>query len=192
MSPDPIGLPPSLEGEIRRLDATLKRLLESGVQMSGPGWYERFKARQAEIRENQQQAERTRSEVERILPQLLDLYLEGSDDVRALIRDLLAQCHWVRWSLGPDMSHRPASNDEVRRLLALFSMKDQEGDWRDAILWLGAVCSRAVAAGLDLAPALRAIAQLSSDTPRFKGHRSTRVMMLDYAARVEGEAAPKA
>jgi hypothetical protein len=192
MSRGPAGLPQSVEGEIRRLDSELRRLLASGVDMSGPGWFARFKARQAEIRESHPEADRIRDEAERILPQLLDLYVDCGDADRAALRDLLAQCHWVRWSLGRDLarSDGPMTEDDLRQQLVLFSMKDQERDWRDAMLWLEAICRRAGAAQLNLAERLRDMARLSSDDPRFKGHRSTRAMMLHYAARAEGAAAP--
>ena len=196
MSPtiDRSGLPSFLENEVRRFDAELKQLLELGLTMSGPGWFAKFKARQAELRERHQDKERVRREADRLLPELLGLYLDGGDADRAFIRGLLEQCRWFRWSLGWNVA-RPEermTEDDLRRQLAIFSMKDQGSDWRDAILWLDGICRRAGASRLDLAKHLRDIAQLSSDAARFKGQRSTRAMMLDYAARAEGGSAPKA
>jgi hypothetical protein len=185
--PHPSGVPSSLEREIRRFDAELKRLIEVGVDMSGPGWFERFKARQAEMRESREEKEKVRSEADQLLPELLDLYLGGSDVTRGSIRALLAQCRWFRWSLGWNLARKEAmTEDELRRILALFSMKDQGSDWRDAIVWLHGICRRAAASGMDLAGLLREAARRSADVSPFNGRPSTRQMMFDYASRAEG------
>jgi hypothetical protein len=183
----PSGVPSFLASEIRRFDAELKRLIEVGVDMSGTDWFERFKARQAEIREHDQEKERVRREADQLLPALLDLYLGGGDAERESIRALLAQSRWFRWSLGWNLARTETmTEDDLRRTLALFSMKDQGSDWRDAIVWLDGICRRATVSGLNLARLLRETAQLSADVSRFDGQRSTRRMMLDYAARIEG------
>ena len=62
-------------------------------------------------------------------------------------------------------------------LVIVFSMKDQARDSRDALLSLQEICRAAAAAGVDLEPALRDVAAMSSRVDRY-GMGSTSDMLL--------------
>ena len=66
--------------------------------------------------------------------------------------------------------------------------------WRAAMLWLDQLCASAQKSGVAVADALIETAGLSSDAIRFaqaRMGRSTRDMLIDYAARYGGRPAPR-
>src|SRR5262249_6324895 len=66
-----------------------------------------------------------------LLPELLDLYINGRDQDREALRGLLARCPTFRWGFGWGLASHIATADDARRALAVLSMKDGGSDWRD-------------------------------------------------------------
>jgi hypothetical protein len=178
----------SLEAGIRPLNEELRALVDFGVEMSGPGWFEKFKARAAEYREQEPEREAKRQETDRFLPELLDLYRTGADDDREWVRDLLRACPTFRWGFGWRIASPkpPVSAEDMIKALALLSIKDGGADPRDQQVLLDKLCAATRQSGLDLPPLLRKAAAWSSGEARFPPMRSTRALLLDYAERLVG------
>jgi len=178
----------ALEDAIRKLDNELRALIDLGLKMSGPGWFEKFKARAAAYREQEPEREAKRQETDRFLPELLDLYMTGADDDRQWVRDLLRECPTFRWAFGWRIASPkpPVGAQDMIKALALLSMEDGGADPRDQQVLLDKLCAAARQSGLDLPPLLRQAAAWSSDEARFPPMRSTRALLLDYAERFAG------
>ena len=71
----------------------------------------------------------------------------------------------------------PTDEENLRRHLLLFSLKDQGRDSRDALLCLQDLCREARSAGVNPGPVLREVAELSSHRNKY-GMGSTREMLL--------------
>jgi hypothetical protein len=178
----------ALEDAIRQLNDELRALVDFGVKMSGPGWFEKFKARAAEYREQEPEREAKRRETDRFLPELLDFYMTGADDDRQWVRDLLRACPTFRGAFGWRIASPkpPVGAEDMIKALALLSMEDGGADPRDQQVLLDKLCAGARESGLDLPPLLRQAAEWSSDEARFPPMRSTRALLLDYAERFAG------
>ena len=178
----------SLEAGIRRRNEELRALVDFRVEMSDPGWFEKFKARAADYREREPQREAKRQETDRFLPELLNVFMTGADDDRQWVRDLLRACPTFRWALGWRIAcpKPPVSAGDMIKALALLSMKDGGADPRDQQVLLDKLCAAARQSGLDVPPLLRHAAAWSSDEARFPPMRSTRALLLDYAERFAG------
>ena len=178
----------ALEDAIRKLDNELRALIDLGLKMSGPGWFEKFKARAAAYREQEPEREAKRQETDRFLPELLDLYMTGADDDRQWVRDLLRECPTFRWAFGWRYASPkpPVTAEDMIKALVLLSMEDGGADPRDQQVLLDKLCAAARQSGLDLPPLLRQAAAWSSDEARFPPMRSTRALLLDYAERFAG------
>ena len=174
-----------LEEAVRRSDGELRRLNGSRVDLSGPGLLDRMRAAAEIYRRQESEREAARQEADRLLPQLLDLYVNGGDADREWIRELLHACPTFRWALGWEVAEPqpPIGPEEAAQALALFSMKDGGADYRDQIVWLDELCAALRKSALELPPLLRQAAGWSSDTPHFPPARSTRALLLDYARR---------
>jgi len=175
-----------LSETIRAFDARLRSLCDLGVDLTGPGVLERLRARRDAMRRQYAELEDAQRDADRLLPALLDLYLNGSDVDRQGLRDLLLECRSFRWGFGWGLFDRIATADEARAALAVFSMKDGGGDPRDQIVALDRLCAVLRRAGLPVASLLAEAAAWSSDAPRFANARSTRALLLDYAQRAGG------
>ena len=173
------------EALIRCLDRRLAALTRIGVEMKGPGWFERFRARAAQMRAQEPEKERVRAAIDTLLPQLLDLHTRGDDADRQRIRDILRECPAFRWALGWPVARpkSPVTPQAALSALALLSMKDGGADWRDQQVWLDGLCKSVLTSNLDLPPLLRQAASWSSDVQRFSGAASTRALLLRYAER---------
>jgi hypothetical protein len=171
-----------LRDAIGALDARMRRLMDFGIDLSRPGVLERMRARKDEMRRQQDELEETQREADRqLLPEMLDLYCNGSDGERRQMRDLLLQHRSFRWGFGWGLADRITTADDARNALAVLSMKDGGADWRDQIValdHLGAVMRRA---GLPSAQLFAEAAAWSSDVARFPTARSTRALLLDRA-----------
>jgi hypothetical protein len=135
------------------------------------------------VRRQQAELEKTQTEADQWLPEMLDLYRSGSDADRQWMRELLHQCRSFRWGFGWDLIDRIASAEDARNVLAVFSMKDGGSDWRDQIVAHDHLCAVLLRAGLPVAPLLTEAAAWSSDVARVPNARSTRALLLDYARR---------
>ena len=184
-----IHMPPhdhrSLSEAIRAFDARLRALSGSGIDLSGPGLLERLRASRDERRRQFAELENTQRKTDRLLPEMLDLYLNGSDADRDRLRDLLLECRSFRWGFGWGLIDRIASENDARDALAVFSMKDGGSDSRDQIVALDHLCAVMRRVGLPVASLLAEAAAWSSNTPRFPKARSTRSLLLHYAQRFQ-------
>ncbi len=173
----------SLPEAIRAFDAKLLVLSNSGIDLSSPGLLQRLRAGRDERLRRFAELEDMQREADRLLPEMLDLYINGSDADRNGLRELLLECRSFRWGFGWGLSDRIATEADGRNALAVFSMKDGGGDGRDQIVALDHLCAAMRRAGLPVAALLPEAAAWSSDSPRFANSRSTRALLLDYAQR---------
>jgi hypothetical protein len=112
-----------------------------------------------------------RSVTEVLLDALIRAYQSPDEDARRAIRRLFSTYRHFAWAAT--LSVTPNPEIDFRRHLILFSMRDQGEDSRDALLELQELCRQARAAGVNSAPILREVAQMSSDENRY-GMGSTR------------------
>ena len=175
-----------LEEAVRRIDGELRRLIGTGVKLSGPGLLDRLRAAGEAYRRQESEREAAQQEADRLLPELFGLYTEGGADDRAWVRELLQTCPSFRWALGWDVAGQrtPLTPEEASKVLAVFSMKDGGADPRDQKVWLDGFCAHLRESGLDVPSLLRQAAELSSDRPRFPPMPSTRALLLATAERL--------
>jgi len=175
----------SLPEAIRAFDAKLLVLSNSGIDLSAPGLLERLRAGRDERLRRFAELEDMQREADRLLPKMLDLYINGSDADRNGLRELLLECRSFRWGFGWGLIDRIASENDARDALAVFSMKDGGSDSRDQIVALDHLCAVMRRVGLPVASLLAEAAAWSSNTPRFPKARSTRSLLLHYAQRFQ-------
>jgi hypothetical protein len=174
-----------IERAMAPLDAAIGPIAKSGIDLSRPGWVEKLRALKPLPEPWQPALDRAgvREEADTLVAEIIDRYAAGSGAEREAIRALFSKFDSFGWAVT--LPHEPMNSELLRKTLLLFSIKDQEKDWRDAIVWLDGICARAAAAGLPLAKMLAEAAALSSDVPPFGQRRSTRKMLADYAERFE-------
>ena len=175
-----------LSEAIHAFDARLRVLSDLGIDLSRPGreLLADLRARRDELRQQHEECERVQREADRLLlPELLDLYRNGRDEDREFIRDLLRRCPSFRWGFGWGLDSRLAGEEDARRALAVFSMKDGGSDYRDQIVAIDHLSATMRGLGLPVAALLTETASLSSDVARFPPARSTRALLLDRAQR---------
>ena len=173
---------------IRAFDEKMRVLCDYGIDMSlpGPALLADLRARRDERRRQFEELEATQREADRLLlPELFDLYCNGGDADRQQIRDLVWQCRSFRWGFGWGLVRRIANADDTSKALAVLSMKDGGSDYRDEIVALDNLCAAMRRAGLPIAALLTEAASWSSDIARFPPSRSTRALLLHYAARFD-------
>jgi hypothetical protein len=118
-----------------------------------------------------------RFETDALLKALAAEYQSSDEETRKAIRRLFTCYQNFAWAASFRVS--PSTKIGFRQDLIRFSMLDQGKDSRDALLALRALCEQAQAAGIDLKPILREVAELSSDENKY-GMGSTK-RMLDEA-----------
>jgi hypothetical protein len=118
-----------------------------------------------------------RSNTEMLLDAMIREYQIADEDTRRAMRRLFSTYRHFAWAAM--LSGAPTTERDFRSHLILFSLRDQGEDSRDALLTLQELCRQARAAGVDSAPILREVAQISSDENRY-GMGSTR-SQLDAA-----------
>jgi Protein of unknown function (DUF3565) len=118
-----------------------------------------------------------RPDAESLLMELVRAYEQGDADARAEIRADFNRYTSFAWAASLPAGVRRDSADGFRTRLLHFSMRDQERDPRDATLWLDDLVRTALAAGVDVAPILREVAELSA-TEDVYGWGSTRDWLL--------------
>jgi hypothetical protein len=112
-----------------------------------------------------------------VLRTLLDAYEEGPEPVRVAVRGLFDRYSSFRWAAH--LPREPMTAEVFRGNLILLSARDQGADTRDEILWLQALCDEARTAGIDTAPILREVADMSSGIDRY-GMGSMRTILVVY------------
>ena len=165
----------NLELQMMELDERLRPIAQRRVDVTQPGWWERLQAGGAPL----DQAG-VRAAAERLVQAFLGAYVQGTDERRAAIRRMFAEYRSFAWAATLPVPRTTAQG--LRQHLILFSMQDQGQDSRDALLTLQEICREASAAGLDTAPVLLEVAELSSSINKY-GMGSTRDMLLNQRVR---------
>jgi hypothetical protein len=160
--------------QIHELDLRLRPIAGRPVDVTRPGWAERLRANPAPLDEAG-----VRQAAEQLLGDLVSAYAQGPEATRTAIRRLFAQHPSFAWAAT--LSSSPASREDFRRRLILFSIQDQGRDSRDALLNLQDLLREAAGAGLDTDPALREVAAMSSEVDRY-GMGSTRDLLLKHVS----------
>ena len=158
------------ELQMMELEERLRPIAQRPVDITHPGWLERLQTGRPPLDEAG-----VRDAAERLLSALIVAYAQGGEETREAVRRLFTEYRSFAWAAAlPDP---PTSPVGLRRHLIVFSMKDQARDSRDALLTLQEICRAAAAAGVDLEPALRDVAAMSSRVDRY-GMGSTSDMLL--------------
>jgi hypothetical protein len=174
--------------EIRRFDQCLRPIAKGpGIDITTPGWSKRLRQYPQEAWVPPLDRAGIRVEAERLLVELVEAYAEGTEAGRKEIRELFRTYDSFRWAAA--LPHEPMTGERLRQQLVLFSIKDQESDARDAILWLDRLCAEAAAAHLALVPLLEEVAVMSSTENRFPPLRygSTRDMLESRIRRIQAK-----
>ncbi|HEY7593862.1 MAG TPA: hypothetical protein VH969_11955 [Actinophytocola sp.] len=116
---------------------------------------------------------------EMLLRALLAHYADGDDATRVTIRRILRDNQSFLWA-----AHVPweATTGGVRLQVLWLSARDGGMDMRDEIVSLDHLCTRAGNAGIEIAPILREVAELSGDEDR-QGMGSMKELLLSRAHR---------
>lgn len=158
-----------IKGAIARLDEKLAPIANRPIDISDPNWLGKI----IKVPPDLDEAD-IRSQVETLLMEVLALYVQSDEMTRASLRDLFHEYKAFSWAAAIPQELTPQG---FRHQLLLFSLKDQERDPRDAILWLQDICRNAQSAGVELSPILDEVGQLSSEINRF-GMGSTKALIL--------------
>ena len=117
-----------------------------------------------------------KAQTEGLLSELIEYYPNTDAETRGAIRTLFEEHPSFTWAAT--LPYQPVTDESFRAHLILFSIKDHERDTRDAIVLLYEICEKAEAAGMNLGPIFKEVAELSSDVNKY-GMGSTRSMLRD-------------
>jgi hypothetical protein len=156
--------------KIAELEERLRPIADRPVDITKPGWLTLLRHSPHPLDEAA-----ARPEVESLLSEMIVEYQKCGEESRAAIRKLFEKHSAFAWAAA--LPFAPVTEEYFRRHMVLFSMKDLGRDTRDAILWLKDLCQTATAAGVNTAPILRQIAELSSHQNRH-GMGSARSLLL--------------
>ncbi len=156
---------------ITELEERLRPIANRPVDITKPGWLTLLRHFPHPLDEAA-----ARPEVESLLTEMVVEYQKCGEESRAAIRKLFERHSAFAWAAT--LPFAPVTEENFRRHLVLFSMKDLGRDTRDAILWLQDLCQTATAAGVNTAPILSQIAELSSSENRH-GMGSARSLLLE-------------
>lgn len=123
-------------------------------------------------------------ESEALLWELIAVYQAGNEECRQGIRKLFARCE--AFTGAACVRINPEPTDGFRLGLLLFSMRDQWPDGREALRTLRLSCWLARKQGLDRAPVLREVAEMSSDLDKH-GMGSTKEMLSNASSLARDE-----
>jgi hypothetical protein len=143
-----------LEETVALLDLCLEPIAKRPVDLSDPAWQEKLRAAEPLDEAG------IRAEAEEALRALLDRYEHGDAETRAAVRGLFDRHTSFCWA-----AHLPGA--DLRTRLLHLSARDHGRDTRDEILALNDICTEARAAGVDLRPLLREVAELSSTVDKY-------------------------
>jgi hypothetical protein len=155
-----------LELQVIDIDDRLLPIATRPVDLTDPNWMTLLTKSKHPLDEAG-----VRSITEVLLESLICEYQTSDEVARRTIRRLFYTYRHFAWAAT--LSVTPTTEGDFRKHLTLFSMRDQGEDSRDALLELQELCTQARAAGVNTAPILREVAQMSSDENRF-GMGSTR------------------
>jgi hypothetical protein len=158
------------ELRIRALEQRLRPIADRPVDITKPGWGARLAHSPHPLDEAG-----VRREAEMLLEEVIGFYRVCGDQDREAIRTLFEKYRAFAWAAS--LPFGPTNEENLRRHLLLFSMKDQGSDSRDALLWLQDLCREARNAGVNPTPALREVSELSNDRNKY-GMGSTRDMLI--------------
>lgn len=159
-----------LEFRMLRLDERLRAIARRPVDITSPNWVADLRQRPHPLDEAG-----VRGEAETLLADLVQVYEQSEEGVRGMIRKWFADYGAFAWAAA--IPGAPTTEANFRRHLILFSMNNLGADTRDAILVLQDLCRQARAAGVDVVPVLRAVAEMSGVEDRF-GMGSARLLLL--------------
>ncbi len=159
-----------LELRIIDLEDRLRPIADRPVNITEPGWARRLTQAPHPLDEAG-----VRSMVEALLDELFSAYQTADQEGRQALRNLFVEYRAFAWTAT--LPSPPTTEESFRRHLVLFSLKDQERDSRDTLLWLHDLCRQAIDAGVNIGPILREVAALSSSHNRY-GMGSTQAMLL--------------
>ena len=158
-----------LELQVLEIDERIRPIATRPVDFNDPNFVNRLAQKQSPLDEAG-----IRPEAEKLLESLAAEYANSNDETRIAIRAMFARYQHFAWAAG--FGTPPVSERDFRHHLILFSMFDQGKDSRDALLSLQALCGQARAAGIDITPMAREVAQMSSDANKY-GMGSTKGML---------------
>ncbi|WP_284746930.1 hypothetical protein [Amycolatopsis sp. RTGN1] len=156
-----------LEETVARLDLRLEPIAKRPIDLSDPAWQEKLRAAEPLDEAG------IRAEAEEALRALLDRYEHGDDETRTAVRAMFDRYSSFCWA-----AHLPGADFRTR--LLHLSARDHGRDTRDEILALNDLCTEARAAGVDIGPLLREVADLSSTVDKY-GMGSMRDILLRCA-----------
>jgi hypothetical protein len=143
-------------GRISALNSQLKPLTERCIDINDPNWVEKMRSLPHPLDEAG-----IRLEAEELLEHILEGYAAGDAELRASIRKLLYEHR--AFTLTTGVAVPPTTTYGFRQHLLRLSAVDHTNDLRDTCLELRDLCEQASAAGVDIAPVRREVAELSSD-----------------------------
>jgi len=154
------------------LDRQVRPIANRPVDITKPGWAARLIQGPHPLDEAA-----VRSQMESLFADLTNLYCTADGKEREEIRELFQKHKAFAWAAT--LPCEATTEDNFHRHLVLFSMNDQGTDSRDALLLLQHLCRTASAAGINTAPLLSKVAELSSDRNKY-GMGSTRDILLKF------------
>ena len=158
-----------LELQLMDIDDRIRPMATRPVDTNDPNWMKKLQEAPALV----DQAG-VRSSAEQLIENLIDEYQNGDEDVRRHIRSWMTT--YSSFECAASLPYPPTSDEQFRRHLFWFSIRDQGRDSRDAILDLESLCAAARSANVDVTSLLLQIAELSSDENKY-GMGSTRTML---------------
>lgn len=148
-----------IAAETARLDAILAPIAKAPVDTSDPDWEDKMRA------SHPLDETGTRAAAEGVLLAIIARYADGDANARQTIRDLFDRYTSFRWA-----AHLPREWDtaeDFRARLIHLSARDQGSDTRDEIIGLQILLDMASLAGIEAAPILVEVAEMSSDVDRY-------------------------
>ncbi|MGC4811114.1 hypothetical protein ACLQ29_11365 [Micromonospora sp. DT228] len=161
----------AIREDVAVIDILLRDIGHRPVDLTDPNWQAKLSAGLPPAEEAGVAAEAAAA-----LTTLLDAYESGDEGVRDEVRQIFRAHRHFGW--GVRLTGRwssPAA--ELRRRLVHISARDQSEDPRDDLVGIWELCARARGRGVDVAPIIRAVADISGEVDHY-GMGSTRLLIL--------------